>query len=99
MANTFTNNPHIKFSDVTGEMTHSASVSFPMPDFSKFALPLVKSTYQPLTAQQIVSVQPMTMPTSQIFYFTSNELDDNHTIQDVKTDDIWKDLEKRLKGI
>mgnify|MGYP001593997825 FL=1 len=96
MADTVTNDPLIRFSDVTGEMTHSASVSFPMPDFSKFALPLVNSSpYPSLTAQQIVNVQPMMAPASQIFYF---EHESNSVVTIEKTD-IWKDLETRLKDI
>ena len=37
-------------------------------NFSSFILPLTKRMFPALLAQQIVSVQPMSMPAGQIFY-------------------------------
>ena len=37
-------------------------------DLSKFAFPIVRTTFPQLQAQQLVSVQPMTAPVGAIFY-------------------------------
>ena len=37
-------------------------------DLSKFAFPIVRTTFPQLRAQQLVSVQPMTAPAGAIFY-------------------------------
>ncbi len=40
----------------------------PSSGFEKFAFPMVRRTFTPLIAQQLVSVQPMTAPAGSIFY-------------------------------
>ncbi len=37
-------------------------------DFSKFAFPLVRRVFNPLIMQDLVSVQPMTLPAGLTFY-------------------------------
>jgi hypothetical protein len=39
-----------------------------VPRFDSFALPLIRRVFPQLTAEQLVSVQPMTSPTALIFY-------------------------------
>ena len=39
-----------------------------LDDFSHFMLPIVRRVFTPLIANQLVSIQPMTLPAGNIFY-------------------------------
>lgn len=48
-----------------GQIFSPGAATAPMPPFT---MPIIKNTPAPLFINEIVSVQPMTMPTSSVFY-------------------------------
>lgn len=71
-----------------------------MTDVNNFAVPVITFIPSTLTmlAQNIITVQQMLIPTTQIFYQPAGFTVTRRRISPKKKKDIWKDLEERLEN-
>lgn len=58
---------------VVGVMSAKASIlwssdPYPISDFSKFSMPLIRRVFHSLSAPSLISIQPMSVPAGGIFY-------------------------------
>ena len=84
---------------LTEAITNAATTTGQLGTFQKFAFPLVRRVYPKLIANQIVGVQPMQGPVSQVFYLGNDRAKNGGTTPATDIQTVYSKFNLTYKGM